>query len=71
MNAKASLLNHRIADPYVDRRCGDDRRVVYDSDYFENGGKERRQSEDRRKQYERRTGCIRVSKWSSVCPEEI
>ena len=71
MNAKASLPNDRTADPYVDRRSGDDRRVVYDSDYFENGGMERRQAADRRKQNERRDSCIRVSKWSSVCPDEI
>lgn len=71
MNANTSLLNDRTADPYVDRRSGDDRRAVYDSDYFENGGRERRQAEDRRKQDERRESCIRVSKWSSVCPDEI
>ena len=71
MNTKTSLLNDRKADPYVDRRSGDDRRVVYDSDYFENGGMERRQAADRRKQNERRDSCIRVSKWSSVCPDEI
>ncbi|MCK4986104.1 MAG: hypothetical protein KAS40_11325 [Desulfobacterales bacterium] len=71
MNAKTSLLNDRTADPYVDRRSGDDRRVVYDSDYFESGGMERRRAKDRRQQNERRDSCIRVSKWSSVCPDEI
>lgn len=71
MNAKTSLLDDRTADPYVDRRSGDDRRAVYDSDYFENSGLERRQAADRRKQDERRESCIRVSKWSSVCPDEI
>lgn len=70
MNPDPSILNDRTADPYVDRRSGDDRRVVYDSDYFENGGVERRQAGDRRKQDERRESCIRVSKWSSVCPDE-
>ena len=29
----------RISDPYVDRRSGEDRRQVYDADYFQNGGK--------------------------------
>jgi len=71
VNAKTSLLNDRTADPYVDRRSGDDRRVVYDSDYFESGGMERRRAKDRRQQNERRDSCIRVSKWSSVCPDEI
>ena len=71
MNANTSSLNDRTADPYVDRRSGDDRRGVYDSDYFESGGRERRQAADRRKQNERRDSCIRVSKWSSVCPDEI
>ncbi len=70
MNANTSLLNDRIADPYVDRRSGDDRRGVYDSDYFGNGGRERRMAGDRRKQDERRESCIRVSKWSSVCPDD-
>jgi hypothetical protein len=31
---------------------------------------ERRQVKDRRQRSERRDGCIRVSKWSSVCPDE-
>ena len=70
MNAQTSLLNDRTADPYVDRRSGDDRRGVYDSDYFETGGRERRQAGDRRTQNERRDTCIRVSKWSSVCPDD-
>ena len=71
MKEQKSLLNDRTGDPYVDRRSGDDRRVVYDSDYFENEGAERRHAKDRRKQNERRDGCTRVSKWSSVCPDEI
>ena len=70
MNEKKSLPDDRTADPYVDRRSGDDRRVVYDSDYFENGGVERRHAEDRRQANEQRDSCIRVSKWSSVCPDD-
>jgi hypothetical protein len=58
----------RIADPYVDRRSGEDRRQVYDSAYWESGGIERRGVKDRRQQKERRDSCVRVSKWSSVCP---
>ena len=64
------LQNTRVRDPYLDRRSGDDRRVVYDSDYFENGGVERRHTKDRRKEGERRESCVRVSDWSSVCPED-
>ena len=62
--------DERIADPYVDRRSGDDRRAVYDSDYFENDGLERRSGLDRRQREERRDSCLRVSKWSSVCPDD-
>jgi hypothetical protein len=56
----------RISDPYVDRRSGEDRRQVYDADYFQNGGKERRSGKERRRHYERRKDSIRVSKWSSI-----
>lgn len=62
--------NERVADPYVDRRSGDDRRAVYDSDYFDGGGLERRNGLDRRQQDERRDSCLRVSQWSSVCPDD-
>lgn len=71
MKEKIGLLNDRTADPYVDRRSGDDRRAVYDSDYFENDGFERRQGKDRRQPGERRQDCVRVSNWSSVCPDEM
>ncbi len=60
----------RLADPYVDRRSGDDRRAVYHSDYFDGGGLERRSGQDRRRQDERRDNCLRVSRWSSVCPDD-
>lgn len=62
--------DQRLADPYVDRRCGDGRRAVYDSNYFDSGGLERRSGQDRRQQEERRDNCLRVSQWSSVCPED-
>ena len=63
--------NARVRDPYLDRRSGDDRRSVYDSDYFENGGLERRHGKDRRQSNERRDSCTRVSEWSSVCPDDM
>lgn len=65
-----ALQNERVRDPYMDRRSGDERRVVYDSDYFENGGVERRHTQDRRQEGERRDSCVRVSDWTSVCPDE-
>ena len=66
-----SSHNARVRDPYIDRRSGEERRAVYDSDYFENGGVERRHARDRRQKGERRESCIRVSDWSSVCPDNM
>ena len=60
----------RVSDPYVDRRSGEDRRQVYDADYFQNGGLERRSGKERRRPFERRKDCIRVSEWSSICSAE-
>ena len=63
-------MDRRITDPYVDRRSGEDRRQVYDFDYWDSRGKERRKSKDRRQQKERRSACVNVTKWSSVCKED-
>ena len=63
------LKDSRVRDPYMDRRSGEDRRLAYDADYFQDGGFERRKNNDRRQQDERRDSCIRVSRWSSVCPD--
>jgi hypothetical protein len=60
----------RVSDPYVDRRSGEDRRQVYDTDYFQNGWLERRSGKERRRPYERRKDCIRVSEWTSICSTE-
>lgn len=70
MREKKNLKNIRTRDPYLDRRSGEDRRQVYDSDYFENIGVERRKGRVRRKKGERREDCIRVSEWSSICPDD-
>ena len=67
MEANQPTKDRRIADPYVDRRSGEDRRKVYDSDYWESGGIERRRAKDRRQQNERRSSGVRVTEWSSVC----
>ena len=60
----------RTGDPYMDRRSGDDRRRVYDSDYFEENGKERRSHQERRRKKERREDCIPTGDWTSVCPDD-
>ena len=67
MEEEKILKDARISDPYVDRRSGEDRRQVYDADYFQNGGLERRSNKERRQQHERRKSFIRVSEWSSIC----
>ena len=67
MNEEKISKDARISDPYVDRRSGEDRRQVYDADYFQNGGLERRSGKERRQHYERRKDCTRVSEWSSIC----
>jgi hypothetical protein len=70
MEEEKNSKNARISDPYVDRRSGEDRRQVYDADYFQNGGLERRSGKERRRPYERRKDCIRASEWSSICSAE-
>jgi len=62
--------DRRGGDPYADRRSGENRRQVYDFDYWDCRGIERRSSKDRRQQKERRTDCVNVYKWSSVCKED-
>jgi hypothetical protein len=46
MKKEKILIDVRKSDPYVDRRSGEDRRQVYDADYFQNGGLERRSGKD-------------------------
>jgi hypothetical protein len=59
----------RKADPYLDRRSGEDRRAIYLIDYFSAGGMERREMKERRNPKERRRDCVKVSRWSSVCQD--
>ena len=70
MKESKYFKSRRVGDPYVDRRLGEDRRQVYDTDYWENGGIERRSLKDRRQEKERRANCVKVSKWSSICPDD-
>ncbi len=69
MKTAKFLKNHRVSDPYIDRRSGDNRRQAYDADYFEIDGRERRKGTDRRQIKERRGNYVRVSKWASVCAD--
>jgi len=68
MAEKTTREEKRKADPYLDRRSGEDRQEAYDLDHFSAGGLERRGEKERRKRKERRQDCVKVSTWSSVCP---
>lgn len=70
MKEEKILKDARIRDPYVDRRSGEDRRQVYDAEYFQNGGLERRSCNEQRNHYERRKDFTRVSEWSSICADD-
>lgn len=65
-----SPQDSRRNDPLEDRRSGEDRRIAYDLDYFQEGGMERRAALERRQDSERRDNCTRVSQWSSICPPD-
>lgn len=67
---KKKYSSKRLCDPYMDRRCGEDRRKVYSLDYFLKGNLDRRNRAERRTRNERRNDCIRVNEWSSICPEQ-
>jgi len=70
MDFENVLKDDRKTDPFLDRRSGEDRREAYDLDYFLDGGEERREGAERRQPDERRDDCLRVSQWSSVCPDD-
>ena len=56
---------------YLERRSGKDRRRIFSLHRFFYKGSERRILQDRRSQEERRTGWVRVSKWSSVNLQDL
>jgi hypothetical protein len=60
------MKERRKRDPYIDRRSAEDRRQLYDLNYFLSGGVERRNKKERRQQGERRSNFIKVSEWSSA-----
>ena len=70
MSESQSFKDGRIADPFLDRRSGDDRRETYELEYFTQGGIERRSGGESRQKGERRVHCVNVSEWSSVCPDK-
>jgi hypothetical protein len=70
MEENPTAKDRRVGDPYVDRRSGENRRQVYDFDFWESGGIESRSAKERRQQKERRDSYVRVSEWSSVCIED-
>jgi hypothetical protein len=67
MSESQSLKDGRIADPFLDRRSGDDRREAYELGFFKKGGIERRSGVESRQKGERRVQCVNASEWSSVC----
>ena len=71
MAIKVTQTDQRREDPYLDQRSGEDRRQVHLLSYFSKGGIENRSARERRGSAERREGCIRVTRWSSVCIDAI
>ena len=71
MTVKLKQTDQRSGDPYRDQRSGEDRRQVHLLSYFSKGGIENRSAKERRVSNERRKGCIRVTRWSSVCVDAI
>jgi hypothetical protein len=61
MSKSLSLKDTRIADPYLDRRSGDDRREAYELGFFAQGGIERRNGVERRQTSERRAQYVNVT----------
>lgn len=50
----------------IDRRIEDDRRKLYDLDYFLRGGIEKRSKKERRDPSERRVGWVKTDDWKSL-----
>ena len=71
MTVERTQSEQRKRDPYRDQRSGEDRRQVHRLSYFSNGGIENRCAKERRAPEERRKGCQRVTRWSSVCAEAL
>jgi hypothetical protein len=63
-------MEQRIRLPF-DRRCGEDRRKMYEISYFSGGGAERRKGHERRSGQDRRADWVSVSEWSGINPRFI
>jgi hypothetical protein len=63
---KKTLAKSPMRRSLIDRRNGEDKRKLYNLDYFTDGGKERRKGKERRQCGERRSTWARVYKWCSV-----
>ena len=68
-DANNSPKQHRRGDRFLDRRSGEDRRQAYSLDYFFKDYPERRTASEKRANEERRRDCVRITAWSSVCPD--
>ena len=64
--AKNESAKETVKRRAFDRRCGEDKRIRYNLDYFTHGGAERRKGKERRQSGERRRSWVRVYKWCSV-----
>jgi len=65
-DSKRKPFKAAVKRSLFDRRSGEDKRKLYNLDYFSDGGKERRKGKERRQSDERRTGWARVYNWCSV-----
>ncbi len=63
---KKAISKSPMRRSLVDRRSGEDKRKLYNLDYFTEGGDERRKGRERRLSGERRSAWARVYKWCSV-----
>ena len=63
---KKTISKSPMRRSLVDRRSGEDKRKLYNLDYFTDGGEERRKGSERRRSGERRSAWMRVYKWCSV-----
>ena len=60
-------MPNTIKSDKIERRFGEDRRKVYNLNYFENNGIERRHNiKDRRESVEQKKRWDRLNKWHSV-----
>jgi len=63
-------MNNVNRTPF-DRRSGKERRRVFSLHRLCYKGSEKRVAQDRRSQFERRDGWVRIGKWSSVKMQDL